>query len=564
MAFLSDRDSAGRSQIHTISRLGGESDPLTAVEGNIEAFWWLADGTRIAFLLQDPPSIEETKRLQIKDDPIVFEQNPKFSRIWLVDVALSQVQPLSPEGLQVWECAPSPDGSSLALIVSDFPAEWSWYRARLIVLRLADSEVTTLLDTVRQLTGPVWSPDSTRIAVLSCTWSDRGVGGGDVLLVPAAGGPALTLTENSPYSATQLLWPSDAAYPLSVGYSKGDIAVWENQPTGGPQLLWSAEGAATPTNQPTASISENGSTLALVREDPEHPQDLWLARRTGSTLEWRQLTQLHPQTACLVLGKARTLHWKANDGTPIQGRLVLPVDHQDGKPCPLLVLVHGGPAALHAHTYLSAGPVGWAQLLAGMGIATLLPNPRGSSGWGTAFSEANLGDMGGADLGDILAGVDRCVELGIANAACLGIAGWSYGGFMTAWAISQTNRFRMGIMGAGIANWRSFHGVTEIPTWDALFHEASPYELGGKYDRFSAITNVDRVQTPLLILHGQQDLCVPVGQSYEYYRALKERRVPVELVVYPREGHAIREREHVRDLHTRVMAWCGRYLLGDR
>ncbi len=276
-------------------------------------------------------------------------------------------------------------------------------------------------------------------------------------------------------------------------------------------------------------------------------------------VEWNRRTDHNPQIRGLHLAHTRTVHWTAPDGTPIQGLLATPPDWQPGQRIPLVVHVHGGPANLWPHRF-QVGPAVWSQLLAAQGIAVLMPNPRGSTGWGVPFTEANLGDMGGRDWHDILAGADHCVELGIADPDRLGLGGWSYGGFITAWGVTQTDRFRAAVMGAGICHWRSFHGVTDIPTWDALFYRASPYEQGGVYDRFSAIHFADRVRTPTLILHGEQDSCVPVGQAYEFFRALKEHQVPTQLVVYPREGHGIQERRHQEDVLRRVADWFTKYL----
>ena len=221
--------------------------------------------------------------------------------------------------------------------------------------------------------------------------------------------------------------------------------------------------------------------------------------------------------------------------------------------------MHGGPAWLYPYSFRGAGRYPQ-QMFAAAGYAVLMPNPRGSAGWGVAFTEANIGDFGGRDYGDIIAGVDHVIALGIADSKRLGIGGWSYGGFMTAWAITQTDRFKAAMVGAGICNWRSFHGVAEIGTWDQISYRASPYEQGGRYDRFSPIHYVDRVRTPTLIVHGTDDIIVPVSQSYEFFRALKDHGVPTELVVYPREPHGFRERAHNIDRYWRYLEWFQRYI----
>src|SRR5207253_1104835 len=249
----------------------------------------------------------------------------------------------------------------------------------------------------------------------------------------------------------------------------------------------------------------------------------------------------------LELGSTETVRWQGGDGWEIQGLLVRPAGYEPGRRLPLVVQVHGGPASLWPHRFYAAVGL-WAQLLAARGIAVLLPNPRGSVGWGSRFSEANLGDMGGQDWRDILAGVDYCVETGVADPDRLGIGGWSYGGFMTAWAVTQTPRFKAAMMGAGVSDWFALMGTTPEPMWTEQVHfEAWPWDDPHAFRKNSPIEFVKQVRTPVLILHGENDNMVAVSQAREFYRALQHYNVPSEFVVYPREGHGIHETAHKLD-----------------
>ncbi len=381
-------------------------------------------------------------------------------------------------------------------------------------------------------------------------------------------------------------WSADGTALDYIAYEDGEAAIGRiDLATGVRNTRW--KGAlAFGESASSRYIARDTGAIAVLREDATRPQDIWLFEPQGTGnwergtsdrelpnhnppspishlpspgLEWRQLTCLHPQTAALALGETRVLRWQGADGMAIQGLLILPVGYQEGARVPLITWVHGGPAWLYTHSFYGAGRYP-EQLFAGAGYAVLLANPRGSAGWGVAFTEANIGDFGGRDYEDIIAGVDHVIALGIADSERLAIGGWSYGGFMTAWAVTQTTRFKAAMMGAGICNWRSFHGVAEIGTWDQISYRASPYEQGGRYDRFSAIHYVDRVSTPTLIVHGSEDVIVPVGQSYEFFRALKDHGVPTELVVYPREPHGFRERGHNIDRFRRFLAWFQRYV----
>jgi dipeptidyl aminopeptidase/acylaminoacyl peptidase len=229
-----------------------------------------------------------------------------------------------------------------------------------------------------------------------------------------------------------------------------------------------------------------------------------------------------------------------------------------GTPPPLILLAHGGPSG--TIRALWGGGITWPQQWAAAGFAVLQPNFRGSLGRGRAFADAVIGDMGGKDLQDMLLGVEHLVGAGRVDGTRVGIMGWSYGGFTTAWAVTQTQRFKAAIMGAGICDYHSFHAQANIPAWDERFLRARPAEQPDVYRERSAITYIARAQTPTLIVHGEKDPCVPVNQAYAFHRGLRERGVPSDLVVYPREGHGFVEREHLRDLAERMLAWLQRYL----
>jgi dipeptidyl aminopeptidase/acylaminoacyl peptidase len=576
VAFLSDRphylpESAhpAGTQVYVQRRAGGEARRISAVGGEIQHISWSGDGSRVLIRMTDPEPDADRARRATRGDAFEVEELPRFDRLWSLDPAAGSVEPLSPPGLQVWEYGIAPNGAAAALIASDLPYEASWYRARLVLATLAGTssaggQVRTLYATRRQLTMPLFSPASAVVAVLECTWSDRGQFGGDLVIVDVDDGTARNLTGGRPLSVSWAEWEPDGRSLLACGYERGEIAVWRISLDGDMHTLWHADGTFQPRFQPR--FSRSGSVLAVLRHDGANPVDLWTARIGEEQLEaLHQVTQIHPQIAEWDLPTCSPITWQAADDRAISGFLVRPPESavmQSEAPLPLLVLVHGGPAGLHtsAMTWHE-----WVGLAAAHGIAVFMPNPRGSLGWGTAFTEANLGDMGGADFVDIMAGVDYLVAEGIADPDRLAIGGWSYGGFMSAWAVSQTGRFKAAVMGAGLSDWRSFHGVSRLHSWDALFYgrdgkDADPYDLDGPYTRFSAITFVDHVHTPTLILHGECDLDVPIGQGLQFYRALRDRGIPVSMTVYPRAGHGPSERAQMRDVALRFIEWVCRYL----
>jgi len=274
----------------------------------------------------------------------------------------------------------------------------------------------------------------------------------------------------------------------------------------------------------------------------------------GAFGRWTPQTAVNASIAPLW-GDARSLHW-TSDKYRVQGYLLYPSNFDPSKKYPLVVAVHGGPSSAHVPSW----PQRWAAVLPARGYFVLLPNPRGSYGSGEAFTQANVGDFGYGDLRDIEAGVVAAEKAAPIDPNRVGIVGWSYGGYMTMWAVTQSKTFRAAVAGAGIANWQSYYGQNRIDQWMLPFFGASVYDKPEAYARSSPIAYIRSVKTPTLVLHGDRDSEVPTPQGYEFWHALKALGVPTELVIYPDEGHAIAKPEHQRDIEERVLAWFDRYL----
>lgn len=563
LAFLSDRLVEGQRQVFVIAHDGGEALPLTSITGAIptprglNALQWSPDGRSIAFLMEDPETAEERAKREAKDDAIAFEQHPKFVRVWVVDVATKAMRCVSPDNLQIWEFGWHPNSRELAAVVSDQPYEWAWYTNRLVRFR-PDEPAQTIWQSKRQVAFPVWSPDGNQIAFVSSNWSDRGCVAGDVWTIDSRGGEARDVTAGIVASLGWMQWSSTGHELLAIGHDRGGTGLHRINVATGEQLrVWWQQASVAEAHWPRFSTSSEG-TLAVVLEDANHPRDVWILREESGVFVSKQLTHLHPQAAEIEIGETEVVHWTGADGLAMQGLLIKPVGFQPGPRCPLVMWVHGGPTGVSSSRYYAS--FGWNQLLAGAGYAVFLPNYRGSTGRGLEFAESNIGDMGGKDFEDMLLGIDHLIHLGVADPQRLAIAGWSYGGFTAAWAVSQTSRFKAAVMGAGISHWLSFHGKSSLADWDAIHYAESPYELTGRFQKFSPLSYYENLSTPTLILHGAEDQDVPVEQSYLFYRALKDKRVPTELIVYPREDHAIKERSHLLDMSRRVLEWIRKYV----
>jgi dipeptidyl aminopeptidase/acylaminoacyl peptidase len=324
--------------------------------------------------------------------------------------------------------------------------------------------------------------------------------------------------------------------------------------------LWAGDATVGTRYVPKISPTADGSRLVAVKESAHEPPEVveLVVERAGEG--WRRVSSLNEELARVPVPEWQRFAWQAADGLEVEGLLALPREREPDR-LPLLVLVHGGPTASWTWQFTNFGTP---HLFAEAGYAVLMPNPRGSAGRGQDFARANLGDLGGGDLQDILAGVEALVDAGIVDTERVGVYGGSYGGFMAAWAVTQTDRFAASVPMACCSNWLSFHNTTNIGRFDELFLDSDPYDPDGNYFRLSPIAHARKVKTPTLIIHGEVDLCTPLGQAQELYQALVEAGVETELVVYPREGHGWHEWDHQIDVWNRMRGWFDRHLLVER
>ncbi len=562
LALISDRERDGQPQIYLMPRRFGEAVRFTDMRGGVfggargvSPMAWSPDGSKLAFMADDPIAEGDKRRGFRGQDPVEFEKAPSYTRLYTVDASTGEVGCVSPPGLQVWEFAWSNDGSRFAASVTDLPFESDWYLCRLAVFA-PGGPATTLYDEERAVSAPSWSPDDSRVAFTSSHWSDKYAQRGGVFIVPSAGGPHREVTEGHPHTYGWIRWSEDGKELLlsgSLGSKYGLVRVGLD--TGDYEKVWSELCTFGEASYPALTVDGAGR-IALVKEDSGSPRDVWLAAPENGGFAMTQLTNMNPSAADLDIGVTEEIIYEGADGWEMQAFLIRPKDAPAGTPLPMIVDIHGGPSGAHQNSYAPASPFNHAEALAALGYAVLKPNPRGSNGWGLEFTESNLGDQGGKDWQDIMLGIDHCVERGIADPDRLGVTGNSYGGYMTMWAVTQTGRFKAAVAGMGISEWRSFHGVTEIQNWNTIYYaHEDQYDPDGKYRAFAPLAHIDNVTTPTLVLHGEVDHVCPVDQARQFYRALKDKRVEVSLCVYPREPHGWREREHMRDIANRTVRW---------
>ncbi|HEX9416292.1 MAG TPA: S9 family peptidase [Gaiellaceae bacterium] len=558
LAFASDRDHPGRMSVYLLGPGPGEARPVGEIAGSVEDLQWSPSGRDLLVLAADlgadRAGIQAATKIQeqdaSEDDPKVTRPFEAWRRLFRVDAETGETSEVSPEGVNVFEY--DWDGARTVAVCSDEPSESAWYNAYVALLDLDGREADRLYEPEWQVQTPRLVGDTVCFVEGFC--SDRGVLAGEVKVLDIAQRTVRHLPTDCDVSFLKRrddgrLWYAGLR---GMGSTCGSLSL-----SGEVEELWSGDAVIGLRFQPRVAADDAGRTLVTVLEGPEGPPEIVALDTSAPERGWKALSELNADVPDpRVAGAWESRTWTAEDGLEIEGLLLLPSEGE--RPFPLIVYVHGGPTGAWSHAYLPVGSSG--PLLAQEGYAVLLPNPRGSAGRGQEFARANLGDMGGGDLRDILAGVDALVEGGVVDDDRVGITGGSYGGFMSAWAVTQTDRFAASIPLAAVTDWRSFHLTTNIARFDELFLDADPYEEGGEYDARSPVVQAKKCKTPTLMLHGQEDLCVPVGQAQEMYQALVEAGVETELVVYPREGHGWFEREHLLDTWGRIRDWFGRHL----
>jgi len=534
---------------------------ITRAHGPLDTPRWSADGTRIAFLYSEGAPRTPGPLNPLERDAGVLSSIVHEQRLALIAADGGEPRLLGPADLNIYEFDWSPDGRRFVVSAAHGSGDDNWWLAELDLIDAASGAVTTLARPQLQLASPRWSGDGARIAWIGGIMSDETITGGDVFVMSAAGGEPVNVTPGLAASVHTITWNGSATHLIATEFAAGEevLAVLDVDKKSqrelwrAPEMIWASNVAGLTPGDAGIALSRNGAFSAVIRQSYTSPPEI----ATGTPGKWRTITQLNAAVRPIT-GKASNLHWKSDD-FDVQGMLIEPPTVVPGKTYPMVVLAHGGPA--HAsYPLFPATPDSYDAVLASEGYYVFEPNPRGSYGQGEVFTRANVRDFGYGDLRDILAGVDAVLKKAPIDPARIGIVGWSYGGYMTMWAITQTDRFKAAVAGAGLSDWLSYYGTNNIDTWMLPFFGASVYDDPKVYERSSPLTFIKNVHTPTLLLGGDRDAEVPITQSYEYWNALRRLGVPTEFVVYPDEGHLFFRREDQADVMTRVVGWFNRYL----
>lgn len=560
IAFVSTRD--GKPQLYRIAPSGGEAEKLTDSKTGVQAFAWAPDGGRIAFVAQRAPTPEEEAKEQGKDDAIRVDQDFRPSRLQVFDLGSMQATEVVKDDYQIQALSWSPDGKQIAYQTAPTPKADDNRFTDLRVVDLASGATRMLYQNPGPDSDPSWSPDGQWIAFRTKGAKSATITQAQLAVVPAAGGTPRLLTGDFLHEAGPAVWSPDGTTLSFWAQTRTRAELYSVAAAGGPvRKVSDVQGSLGVFGPGTASLSRDGSMIAYGRSTLETPDEVYVARVESP---WRQtrLTSLHPELAAVPMGKGEVVRWKSRDGMEVEGVVVYPVGYQAGRRYPTVAIIHGGPSGVWDESF----PANWynsAQVYAGAGWVAFLPNPRGSSGYGEKFLAANYRDWGKGDYQDVQTGLDWLVQRGIADSTRLAQTGWSYGGYLTAWTLTQTNRFKAVMVGAGLTNLYSMYSTNDLQMVLEDYFGGEPWDDEQTYRRASAMVFIKQAKTPTLILHGQQDTRVPIGQAQELYMGLRKNGVPVELVFYPREPHGLQEPRHGFDKIQRELDFFSRYVLGS-
>jgi dipeptidyl aminopeptidase/acylaminoacyl peptidase len=557
LAFLSDRD--GKAQLYTISPTGGEAMALTKDESGVTAYDWSADGKRIAFTSPGPEDKARKDRRERYGSIAVEDGDYQNARLWIIEVkekalpeALTQ-----PEQFHVRDFALAPDSSRIAFVASTDPDAASTGTSDLYVIRLADRYSKRLTSTPGPEGNPVWSPDSTRIALETANGEEyHYYRNRRVAIVPADGGTVQVLPPSFDENPSLIAWTPNGLYFSAL--QRTHSLLFRLDPVNG-----KAERALGDERFSVSSLSFTGDwkTCAFSGVERDGFSEIYTSPASGGARH--KITDFGAQYKDFQLATRELIQWKSRDGAPIEGVLLKPAGYDPSRRYPLLVVIHGGPTGIDRPTRAADRTYPLEQLAA-KGALILRPNYRGSAGYGEAFRALNVRNLGVGDAWDVISGVDYLIEKGMVDRDRVGAMGWSQGGYISAFLTCSSDRFKAISVGAGISDWMTYYVNTDIHPFTRQYLHATPWEDPEIYRKTSPISYVLSAKTPTLIQHGDQDRRVPIPNAYQLYQALRDRNVPVRLVVYKGFGHGINKPKEQRHLMEDNYEWFSRYLWGEQ
>lgn len=557
--FLSNR-SGGSPQIYRMRIAGGEAEKLTDFKGAIGTFGLSPDGTTIAFTARETDPEEEKAKKEKRDMRIVDIPNQNQT-LYLVPTAADvdgkrKHRKLIDAKHHIPNFDWSPDSKAIAFTRWPGTLYDNWIKADVAEVDIATGAIKDLAASATAAeTDPQYSPDGKYIAITRSSGpKPKWAFANRITLLARAGGAPRELPATYDEQPRVIGWAKDSSKLYFTEAKRTRTYIGAMPIDGPPSVFYEISRGVF-----TADLNATGTHFGLSFETPDQPSEAY-AMPVGGTTTMKRVSAANSEIAKPAVGRTEAITWKSKDGLDVEGLLTYPVGYKEGDKVPLILNIHGGPTGVFNEGFLGKSGIYPLAVFASKGYAILRPNPRGSSGYGKDFRFANYNDWGGKDYEDDQAGVDKLIQMGIADPDRLAIMGWSYGGYMTSWTITQTNRFKAAVIGAAVTNLWSFTGTADIPGFIPDYFGGEPWDNIEPYRKHSPITHIKNVKTPALILHGEADDRVPVGQGYEYYNALKRQGGIAKMVVYPRTPHGPREPKFVLDIMQRHLDWVEKYV----
>lgn len=558
IAFTSNRKD-NKNNLYVLPLRGGEAEQLTDVKTAVSNFEWSPDGRSIAFTMTDAKAEDEEKNDKARNDFRFVDENLKMARLYVIPVqkdANGKREPkkLTTENYHVGGFDWAPDGSRIVFNHTKSPVANDWTTSDVSIVDVASGKTTVFLNTPAAEDSAQYSPDGKWIALTVSDNPPRWAQSNVIQVYSVGGGAPKALT------------PSYDASPNIAGWSADGKRIYFSEAKGTGTQLYAIDVAgnkieeikSTPAVYGGFNLNHSGTMFAFVRQTSDTPSEAFVAPVT--TFAPVQVSKANAGVQLPPIGKTEVITWKSTDGRDIEGLLTYPVGYQAGQKVPLILNIHGGPAGVFQQSFLGGRGVYPLATFSAKGYAILRPNPRGSSGYGAEFRRANAKDWGGADYQDLMTGVDKVIAMGVADPERLGVMGWSYGGFMTSWIVTQTSRFKAASAGAPVTNLMSFNGTTDIPAFVPDYFSGQSWEIIDAYQKHSAMFNVKGVKTPTMIQHGEADVRVPISQGYEFYNALKVQGVPTRMLVLPRQPHGPNEPKMQVAAMQANLEWFDKYI----
>jgi dipeptidyl aminopeptidase/acylaminoacyl peptidase len=564
LGFISERD--GKPQIYIIAPHGGEARQLTAGEHKPTSFRWSPDGKQIAFTSTPPePKSRKDRKDRLGDFEIVADDY-QMVQIWLVDIptdiptdakalpkptALTEGDRYSVAGFR-W----SPDGKQIVFDATRDPDLSSGDTSEIYTVRVADRFVHKLTDGGGPHSNPVWSPDGEQIAfVTSAGQAYSFYQNRRLATIPASGGKLTLKSEQFDENPNPREWNADGIW--FGAQQKMETGLFVMDPASN---LIKRRQLPNGMSAGGFSLSADGKMMAFIGWAPNQFNEVYISQVSEPAP--KKLTDFAAQWKGLKLGTREVVSWKSKDGTTIEGVLIKPADFNPSKKYPLLVVIHGGPTGVDTPT-LSPDRYYPVEQFVAKGAVILRPNYRGSAGYGEKFRSLNVRNLGLGDYEDVISGVDSLIAKGFVDPDRLASMGWSQGGYISAFITTYSTRFKAISVGAGISDWMTYYVNTDIHPFTRQYLQKTPWEDPEIYKKTSPITYVNNAKTPTLIQHGELDRRVPIPNGYELYQALRDRNVPVKMIVYKGFGHGITKPKEQRAVMEHNYEWFSKWIWHD-